>query len=243
MDHIYRRDSGQLAPDRRATVRPDGTPAPTGYYPDRSGPQQGQATFSPVYDQLYGPARQEMLDAAELRDQHPYLQISGTWTPPPAGPRRDGRTDPQTDGPGQPTLRLLTMFRQRAQGTSDTHLMNAPGIRYPTNGSQDGASWTYYQDPALAMADFAPAADSVDGQMPDSLRALPPSPAHGWTEQPVFNAKELDNLKFRQLRQQQGPHQDRLANSTYAGQSYSATTSHVSQAAATATTPTRRHRG
>lgn len=222
---FYRPGAAELAPGRRLAAMPDGRPAPTGYYPDRSYPDQGQASFSEVYDELYGPARQEKLNGFEDVDQHPYLQVTANWTPEPQSGRLDGRDDPMNDGPAQPTLRLSNLFYQRAIGTSVTNYLDAPGIRYPPNGSQDGASWTYYQDARLALLDYNPPADG-NGEMPDTLRAMPPSPPHGWAAQAV-NARQLELDKAQVLRGQKGPHQDRLANSTYAGQSYSATTSHV----------------
>lgn len=229
-----------LRPDRRLPARPDGAPAPTGYFPDRSWPEQGQASWSPVYDDQYGPARQETLDGAEKVDQHPFLQVSATITAPPQGPRKSGRNDPMEDGPAAPTLRLLGLFYARAQGTDQTRHLDAPGVRFPSNGSQDGASWSYYQDPKLALLPYNPAPDA-NGEMPDTLRALPPSPPHGWTEQPAINSKAADNAKMKTLRQQARPHQDRLANSTYAGQTFSQQTAHVGQAAGGA--PSWRRRG
>lgn len=229
-------------PNRRVNVRPDGSPAPFGYYPDRSWPDQGQVTQSPVYDDLYGPARQETLNGAERVDQHPWMQVSATWTPPADCARPSGGNDPMVDGPSSPTPRLLSLFYARAQGSDQTKFLDAPGVRYPSNGSQDGASWVYYQDSRLAMLPYDPAPDA-NGQMPDTLRALPPSPPHGWASQPAINAKQAELDKMRQLRGQRAPHQDRLANSTYAGQSYGARTAHVGAAPATGTTPSWRSRG
>lgn len=244
MDTYAQLQRARLRPDRRLPERPDGTPAPTGYFPDRSWPQQGQVTDSPVYDELYGPARYESLDGAESVDQHPYLQISATWTPPADVPRPSGRDDPLTDGPAAPTLRLLGLFYQRAQGSDQTHYLDAPGRRFPSNGAQDGASWAYYQDSRLAMLPYNPA-DDAGGEMPDTLQALPPSPAHGWAAQPAVNSRQAELDKMRVLKGQRPPHQERLANSTYAGQSYSARTAHVGarQAARGGSTPSWRTRG
>lgn len=244
MPETYAQEAwAERQPSARRGVRPDGLPAPTGYFPDRSWPEQGTASFSPVYDDQYGPARQETLNGAERVDQHPYLQVTATITAAPQGDRKDGRDDPMRDGPAQPTLRLLGLFHAKAQGTDQTHHLDAPGVRFPSNGSQDGASWSYYQDTKLAMLPYNPAPDA-GGEMPDSLQALPPSPPHGWAEQPAMNAREVENAKFRSMGQQKGPHQDRLANSTYAGQTYSATTAHVGAAkGSSGTTPSWRGRG
>lgn len=238
---LYRAQSAELQPDRRVSVRPDGTPAPTGYFPDRSWPQQGRVSFSPVFDDRYGGARVEQV-GGELVDQHPWFQVTATIVAPPPEGRLDGRDDPMTDGPSAPTPRLLGLFYARAQGTDQTHYLNAPGVTFPPIGSQDGASWSYFQDARIAMMPYAPGPNS-NGQMPDSLRAIPPSPPHGWAEQPAMNARQVELDKLTQLGQQKGPHQDRLANSTYAGQSYSATTQHVGGQGTGGTGQTRSWRG
>lgn len=242
--HIYRPDSRTLNPGRRLNYRPgDMQPAPTGYYPDMYGERQGdRITTSEVIS--YGPfgnrpARGEICDASERVDQHPYVQVDQVWTPPHQGERKDGRNDPAADGPPRPTLRLLQLFYARAQGTSITAFQNVPGRRFPVNGSQDGTSWVYYQDARIAMAPMNP-----DGTIPDSFRSLPPSPAHGWTVRPVVNAAAAENRKSRTLRQQQNPHQDRLAPATAAGQTYSQRTALVGQGLQrTANIGSRRPRG
>lgn len=254
MEAFYRTPVPTAEVDRETRARPDGSPAPTGYFPNRSWPQQGVASFSPTNDDLagcspasggrglYGPDRVEALDDVERVDQHPWLQVSATWTPMPDTERPSGHDDPLADGPPQPTLRMLQLFYARAQGTMSTRFLDVPGRKFPPNGSQDGSSWAYYQDPARAMAAYDPAPGQ--DEMPDSLRALPPSPAHGWTEQPAYNAKERENTKsLRDLKQQAKPHQDRLAPSTYAGQSYSASTAHAGATQVPGQVPTRRPRG
>lgn len=249
---FYRRrpDATQVA--ERLTTRPDGTPAPTGYFPNRTNPQQGRAGFSPTNEQLYGsspasgdpglyaPDRVELL-LGEQVDQHPWLQVTSSWTPAPNLERPDGRNDPLTDGPAQPTPRQLSMYKRTAGGTSVTRYLDAPGRVFPSNGSQDGSTWTYYADAQRQLDPYNP--NPGETEMPDSLRALPPSPAHGWTERAVFNAKEADNDKMRQLHQQQGPHQDRLASSTYAGQSFGADTTHIGTQVSAGSYPSRRSRG
>lgn len=239
---FYQRRSADLNPQATVYTYPDGSPAPTGLHPDMTGVNQRPASlYSQVYDDQYrdwgtvGPFTDESID------QHPYLQVSATWTPPPAGPRRDGRDDPLTAGPPRHEPRLLGMFQRATAGNSISRLMDVPGHTFPTTGSQDGASTTWYVDPGVAMAPYT--IDPVTGQQPDSLKTVPPSPAHGWTAQPVFNVKATENRKaLSELRQQTGNRGDRLAASTYAGQSYSARTAYVANNGSTSV-PSRRTRG
>ena len=221
----YRPTSADLDPHAEVYVTADGRPHPTGYFPDRSSPQQGRADWSPVWDDTYGPSRFEAV-GGELVDQHPYLQVSATWQPYPEDERPSGHDDPLADGLPAPTPRLLSLWFMTARGSSRDQYDDVPGRQFPQNGSQDGCTWVYYQDPVRALAPYDPAPDS-GGQMPDTLRALPPSPAHGWASQPVMVAQQWDRMKMDSLPQQRGVNQNRLANSTYAGQSYGSRTAHV----------------
>lgn len=226
---LYRPDSHTLRPGLRLGARPGtGAPAPTGYYPDLYGERsRDYVTSSDV--ESYGPfgdrpARKEVGDRSERVDQHPYVQVSQQWLPPQEGPRRTGRDDPAADGLPAPTVWNLELFYAREQGTSNTRFLDVPGRAFPANGSQDGATWVYYQDPRIAMAPLG-----ADGKAPDSLRSIPPSPAHGWTVRPVVNATQAEVRKAATLVQQQRPHQDRLAPATAAGQTYSQRTAQVGQ--------------
>jgi hypothetical protein len=241
MDQFYMRRSADLAPTARTNVHPDGQPAPTGYYRDMTGVNQGRVSISRVPGRLYHDYGTVGHYNDERIDQHGYLQVSATWSPAPAGPRRDGRDDPLVSGPPMPTPRRTGLFWRIAAGTSKTQLDDVPGHVFPKNGSQDGASWTWFCDPKLQLAPYTP--DPRTGQNPDSLRSLEPSPAHGWTSQPVLNIKAVENAKALALIQQQAGRNDRLAPSTYAGQSFSARTSRVSNPAGATMTPSRRTRG
>lgn len=240
---LYRPDSRTLNPGRRLAVRPgDQMPKPTGYYPDMVG--ERSRDYVSDHDVLtYGGTdvcRHEVVSPYERVDQHPFVQVDATWWPGRQSGRLDGRNDPLVDGPAAPVLRMLGLFYQRAAGTSNTRFMDVPGRTFPANGSQDGVSWAYYQDARLAMAP-APADGSP---APDSLRAISPSPTHGWTVRPVVNIKQAELNKAKQLRQQKSGRQDRLATATAAGQTYSQRTAHVGQGHTTAAhVPTRRPRG
>ncbi len=236
------KDMAEVA--RRTGQTPRGMPAPTGYYPNVRGQIQYPITIGPVFDELYRPAVVGANDPGEKIDQHPWLYITNTWTPPENDTRPSGVQDPLTDGPPQPTIRDLSLHYRREAGASVTAYYDAPGHVFPKNGSQDGAAWTYYQDPTRALMPYDPA-QTTGGQMPDTLRAIPPSPPHGWAARPVVNAQAAINAKTAALRQEQPPKQERLANSTFAGQTYGQTTARVGQASAalSGSVHSRRRRG
>jgi hypothetical protein len=79
--------------------------------------------------------------------------------------------------------------------------------------------------------------------MPDTLRALPPSPAHGWAVRPLVNAQAAINAKTASLVQQAPPKAELLANSSYAGQTYSQTTARAGAGQTFGTVHSRRGRG
>lgn len=212
-------------------------PAPTGYYPDYQDSHPGNVANPGVYptnivlDPVGTPGGPvfptEPGDRADRVDQHPVLHVTATWTPSPYGNGRyDGEVDPLVDGPPRPELYNMSLHYHRESGASHTSFRNVPdGRRFPVVGSQDGSSTTYYVDSAASMAPYAPG--TPGGQMPDSYRQISPGPAHGWSEVPVMNAGREDLKKMKALKQQQNAKQNRLANSTYAGQTYSQSTAHV----------------
>lgn len=217
---------------------------PTGYLPDaRTLPQtpydRDADTHGIVeYDPRFPVG---LLDAAEVLDQHPMMHVTATITAPDEGPRRTGTRDPMESGPARPDTVLLSLFSYRGPGTGRTSYQDVPdGRRFPLYGSQDGSTWTVYEDVTAVLAAFNDAGQPVPddhSQTPTAqptLGRLAPGPSHGWTSVPVVNTKQLELDKARQLIQQQSPHQDRKANSTVAGQSYSQRTVSVRQAAASA---------
>lgn len=216
---------------------PDGTPAPTGYYPNLNGYMGRVIQGSPTFPEMYPEVLITEQHAAEEVAQHPYLYVEATWTPPADNPRPSGISDPLAAGPPQPTIRDLSMFYAREQGSSHTRFDDVPGHKFPKYGNQDGVSTTYFQDTGLAMAPYNPSLVVAEGTqpdgitgMPDTLRAVAPSPAHGWSEQPVIQtAQEDSNNRMASQTQQQPGRQDFLANSNIAGQSYGLQTVHVAQ--------------
>jgi len=216
-------------------------PAPTGYYPDYNDEHPGNIATPGLYPSNIvvdpygtpggGNVPVEPGDRYDRVDQHPLLLVTATWTPSPYGNGRyDGEVDPLVDGPPRPELSNMSMHYHRESGASRTTFDNVPdGRRFPATGSQDGGTTVYFQDAALAMAPYNPA--TPGGQMPDSYRQIAPGPAHGWSAVPVMNAGRDDLKKLKQLKQQQNVKQNRLANSTYAGQTYSQSTAHVANPA------------
>lgn len=241
-EEIYDRSLSDRQVARRRPTAPDGMPTPTGYYPNVRGHLTSPITVGPVYDDLYRPAVVGANDPGERIDQHPWAYVTATWTPDKVTARPSGVEDPLADGPPQPVIRDLSLHYRREAGASATAYYDAPGHRFPRNGSQDGAAWTYYQDPTLALMPYDPA-QTTQGEMPDTLRAIPPSPAHGWAVRPLVNAQAALNAKTAALVQQQAPKAELLANSTYAGQTYSQTTARAGTGATFGTVHSRRGRG
>lgn len=236
--------AGQIDDSVRLDQSPGGVPAPTGYYPNMSGVEQGRVITTPIQNvnPVYDP---ESLAYTMQVDQHPWLQVSASWTPGPSGEngRQDGHHDPLTDGPPIPVVwNSPGLFFQRAQGTSRTQFDDVPGRSFPKVGSQDGSSWTYYQNTAAALAPpptgvrpnagLAYNPDDPEGntRAPDTLWSLPPAPAHGWTSIPVVNAQQELVDKAAKLKQQRPARRDLLSNSRAAGQTFTQSASHLPNA-------------
>lgn len=235
-----RRDPSRVLAVQPARVRPvtsappmDWGPSPTGWRPDFNQETMGQVRDDyPVYEANNSPGGPrvpvQMFDVSEKLDQHPFLQVSARWLPSQLGNgRKDGLHDPLTDGLPAPVLRLYSNHYFRRSGTSRSRYMDVPdGRRFPVTGSQDGASWTYYQDAKTASEPYQP--DPTSGYHKDSFTKLRPGPAHGWSNIPVMSGPALKLKQDADLRmQQKAVGQNRLANSTYAGQTYSQQTRHV----------------
>lgn len=222
---------------------------PTGYLPDaRTMPQipydrvrdtQGIVEWS---DSRFPP---EILDQSELLDQHPMMHVTATITAADSAMRKTGTRDPMNSGPARPDTVLLSIFNYTGAGTDRTTYMDVPDGRvFSPFGSQDGSSWTIFQDATASLTGFnntgqpVPIDPSMTATAQPTLARMAPGPSHGWTSIPVVNDKQMQNDKaLHLLKQQQSPHQDRKANSTVAGQTYSQRTASVHQAAAAGPTP------
>lgn len=232
----------RIQPVNQTTANTWGT-APTGYYPDFNQEVQGQAYND--YDVIEpngssgGPVVPTTAVNAELVDQHVFTQVSGTWTPlthEQGNGRPTGRFDPQTDGPTEPTQRLFSNWYYRGAGNSRTAYMDVPdGRKFPNTGAQDGSSTTWYQSIQAAMAPYNidPAAYSSaqpydSTAMPDSLSSIPSGPSHGWSAIPVASGTHINRVQTAKRKGQKSVGQNRLAQSSYAGQTYSQSTAHIS---------------
>lgn len=233
---------GSTNPQELTRVRP------TGYLPEgRTLPQvpydrAADTAAQPGYSDARFPV--ELLDCSEQLDQHPMMNVTATITVADDGPRRTGTRDPMLSGPARPDTVLLSLFSYRGAGTDRTRYMDVPDGRvFPAYGSQDGSTWTIYQDATASLGAFNSAASPVPldpsqtATAQPSLARLAPGPSHGWTSVPVVNEQLLAINKSRQLKQQLPPHQDRKANSTVAGQTYSQRTATVAQRGAAGPTP------
>jgi hypothetical protein len=224
---------------------------PTGYLPDaRTTPQipydrERDVKVPAEYSDNRFPV--ELLDASEIIDQHPIMHVTATITVKDDAPRKTGTRDPMISGPARPDTLLLSLYQYEGAGTDRTNYMDVPdGRLFSPYGSQDGTSWVIFQDATAALSQFndigqpVPLDPSRTPTAQPTLARMEPGPTHGWTSVPVVNVKQEINTKStKQLAQQQAPHQDRKANSTVAGQTYSQRTASVRQAAAaTGTGPT-----
>lgn len=227
-------DGGYLAP----------LPAVTGYYPDlyASGLQQAVGKVPIFPDQYQQTGAYQGSIYAEQVDQHTVLHVSQTWVPPVCYDRPDGRSDPAAAGLPRPDIDFTSNYFYQQRGATDTHLLDAPGRTFARTGVQDEVSWTWVTSGRMQMAEYDPALlVDIQGrmEMPDTLRAMAPAGAHGWTAQPPTTHQEELNSKAAQLRQSQNTDRNLLANSTYAGQSFGARTRHVGGPASRVSTSVR----
>lgn len=218
----------RLNPQQRLDHQPGGRPAPTGYYPNNVGHLPIEGTFhAEPGEEPYLPRVQGGKLNGQI-DQHPWMYTAATVTAPPQGPRKSGRIDPLEDGPTHEDLRHLKMYQRRMVGTSTTRYQDRPDYGPKQIGRQDGVSYVYWASPDRAMLPYDPQLlDPRTGEMPETWVAIPPAPARGWSARPVYAEQEKINAKAKAVPGHRTPHQDRLANSSYAGQSYSAQTAHV----------------
>ncbi len=216
--------------DTETGALPDGTPQVEGYYPHLTASGIPEViTWGGVDERGYDQVSTGVLDYCETIDQHPAMYVTATWTPTQDVQRPSGRHDPLTNGPAQPEVIGVNQYYYREAGSSQTHFLDVPGRVFPANGCQDGDSWSYFNDTQLQQIPYNPQLQYFDQEsgtyrsgMPDSLRALPPSPVHGWVQQPADSG--IDHV----WPERQTPGRNEfLALNPFAGQSYSATTAHV----------------
>lgn len=218
-------------------------PAVDGYYPDLYASGIPQAALKvPVYPEQYQQTVYQGSIYAEQVDQHTVLHVSQTWVPPVNHERPDGRSDPAAAGLPRPDIDFVSNYFYQQRGATNTRLLDAPGRVFSRVGVQDEVSWTWVTSQAMQMAPYDPnALVDIQGrmEMPDTLRALEPAGAHGWTAQPPVTHQEELIDKSKKLRQSQNADRNLLANSTYAGQSFGARTRHVGGPASRVSTSVR----
>ena len=221
------RNRGHLQAGERRTQTPDGLPAPTGYYPNiyrgtvNPGIKPNPHVFQHNKDTSpYDPDWQQF-DRTIMKQRMPVERVSSTWVPTP-GDRPSGTVDPLESGPVPTTIRMLSREYRVMGGTSNTRNMDnnvTPKSKY---GRQDGVSWTETIDPVRSNHKLSPPSDE------SSLVLVAPSGPHGLHSQLPLDIRRQSNTKRLQRPQQQSTRQNRLANSPYVGQSYSATTQSAS---------------
>jgi hypothetical protein len=159
-------------------------------------------------------------------DQGPYLQVVQSWVPDQHVERPDGRTDPAAAGLAHPDLRWHVNYYRRGSGSDSTPFVGAPGVTRQPYGWQDGASWAFFQDQGADMAEYGSQPltrvsqdPAIPAQMPDTMRALPPQPAGGWSSMPVQSIGEQVLAQQAQMghQGQQATSQEFTANSANVG--------------------------
>lgn len=159
-------------------------------------------------------------------DQGPILLSVQSWVPDQHVERPDGHTDPAAAGLAHPDLRWHVNYYRRGAGSDSTPFVGAPGVTRTPHGHQDGASWAYFQDAKADMAEYGTQPltsvsrdPSAPAQMPETMRALPPQPAGGWTSMPVESIGEQILKQQAQMghQGQQATSQEFTANSAYVG--------------------------
>lgn len=217
------RNRGYLQAGERRTQTPDGVPSPTGYYPNiyRGTETPGTKPVPHVFQHNkdtspYDPDWQQF-DITIMKQRMPIQRVSSTWVPD-HGERPSGTVDPLESGPVPTTIRMLSREYRVMGGTSNTRNMDnniTPKSKY---GQQDGVRWTETVDPIISNYKLSPATDE------SSMVKVAPSGPHGLHSQTPLAVRKQSNTKRNQRPQQQAARVNRLANSTYVGQSYSATT-------------------
>lgn len=229
------RQKGSLQAGERRNTTPDGLPAPTGYYPNiyRGTSNPGVQPKKPIMFQHrrdtspYEPDWQQF-DRTIYKQHMPVFRNSSTIVPDKPE-RPSGTVDPLESGPVAPQLRMLSRNFRIQSGTSNTRNLDNNIAQKSPIGQKDGVTWTTTIDPVISNARLsAPQYDENGNQLGSMVRIPPSGPygLHGRT--PTHKRSQAQSNATRQARAQQvGAKVDRLANSQYVGQSYSATTTHV----------------
>ena len=225
--HQYQTPHG-ISPDTvlNESVSADGTPGGNPYGVPLTGWQRKAVPVGTNVLTRYTNEAAGFTHERYALDQGPYLLTVQSWVPDRNLERPDGRTDPAAAGLASPDLRWESTYYRRGSGSDSTPFVGAPGVTRTPYGWQDGASWEQFQDQGEALAAYGTrpltrtSTDaSVPLEMPDTMRALPPQPAGGWTSLPVNSIGQevmtgyIDNAKYAQ----QATAQEFTANSANIG--------------------------
>ncbi len=158
-------------------------------------------------------------DQGWIRDRHMFVH-QGTET---TG-RSSGIHDPLADGPVRPSLRMLMVDHRRESGTDATRTYDPRRPKYSRFGTQDGfATRVWGGTPGFFMAYGQRGSGESVGSDTSGAVMLPATVSHGLHTHTV-NQRRTTAKNYRSTPQMVPGRQDRLANSTRAGQSYSQTT-------------------
>ena len=219
-------------PNKRLPVTPDGTPAITGYYPDvirgtsRGGPRKTPPAYVGMYGNTPYVASWQQFDKAIFKQHTILAHQSSTWVPDKSVvQRQDGLHDPLADGPVAPTYRMISRNYRIQGGTSNTANLDNNVVKFSPYGMQDGVTYIDTIDPIKSNPKINPVGPGMT-YTESSQFQVPPSGPHGiHARTPLHKLNQVQaNTLNRNKVQQKGTRQNRLANSNYAGQSYSATT-------------------
>jgi len=219
-------------PNVKYVQRPgDLKPTPSGYYPNVPVGNSFSGAHFPVAHNTnpltVSPYRaQDSQDMANYRSQRmPWFNQNVDYIPT-QGERKYGLEDVMQSGIPAPVLQQSTRTASRWQGTSNTANLNNTTPKSPY-GVQDGTTWTVVMDHVKSNPRLSP----YTGE--SSVVRIPPSGVNGLHTNPVISgASQSANTRKTQPRQVPTG-QDRLSNSKVAGQTFSATTVHAGQVAAT----------
>jgi hypothetical protein len=232
----YAMERPEPNPRIRKSVTRTNAEAPNGYYPNITqgsyvgGPYEQPINYTnPPASTTMRPSWEEN-DGKIVRQRYSYIKQTSTLVPNPDPERNPGVLDPLASGPARDSVRTLSRSFYRQAGTSDTRSLDNNVVQFSPYGQQDGVSWTVAVDPKLSNPLFTPATYDADGNQESSVVRIPPSGPHGLHSVYPARARAQNVASFKAQPQQRATGQNRLANSNRAGQTYSATTQHLTGA-------------
>lgn len=223
----YRTERYEPNPNVRKSETPQGVPAVSGWFPNvlmgtsKGGPKEvHRGPQNPTASDTIRPSFTEN-DQRIVYQRYSWRRDSSRWVPPEETDRFSGTQDPLASGPARLTTRTFARIFNRQVGTTDTRNLDNTVTAKSLYGQQDGVSWTVKVDPVLANPRLTPQSDE------SSVIRIPPAGPHGLHSRNPMNNKAKSNANFAAQPQQRATGQNKLANSNRAGQTYSATTKHL----------------